>query len=308
MTQEESNSFAPDLSRQFDVLYNNITSNQAPGLNVLEKSIFMTKSLYQLLAEYFNHRTDVSNGGYDRSEKRQLDFSNLTKIVRINLSMISQSTIKIDDRSLLFNSIPDDALYMLNHTLVIPEFDENENSNTSQNEVITDSNETQQDNDSESEESDLEGSERDDTDTSSSEDNPVSSDNAEIGVLTTYNIIPLSYDSYAVAMRKPYKYPPKGCAWMLTSAEGKLEVIVKGVSSSQQPWYKLKYVKKPNPIILGNLSDFGSLEGETNVVPFEFSKEMYHEILERAVTLAKIAWQGGTATIVEAANRQNNQK
>ena len=31
-----------EFSNQFDVLYNNITSNQAPGLNEYEKSVFLT--------------------------------------------------------------------------------------------------------------------------------------------------------------------------------------------------------------------------------------------------------------------------
>ena len=33
-----------EFNNQFDVLYNNITSNQAPGLNEYEKSVFLTKA------------------------------------------------------------------------------------------------------------------------------------------------------------------------------------------------------------------------------------------------------------------------
>ena len=33
-----------EFSDQFDVLYNNITSNQAPGLNEYEKSVVLTKA------------------------------------------------------------------------------------------------------------------------------------------------------------------------------------------------------------------------------------------------------------------------
>ena len=277
MTTEE---FAKDLNRQFDVLYNNVTSNQAPGMNILEKSIVMTKALHQLLAEYFNHRTDVTNAGYDRSEKRQIDFGVLTMVKYLTLVNDLGKFIRLDDRSLVFNAIPEDALYMLNHTLVVP---------------LRGGDETKSEQTKAAEE---EG------DTEASND-PV------IPVITNakyYNIIPLSYDSYAVAMRKPYKYPPKDCAWMLTSTGGYLEVIAKGVTVDDSPYYRLKYVRKPNPIILGDLTAFGSdvtLEGENNVVDFEFPKEMYHEILERAVTLAKIAWQGSTSTLVD---RQNNQK
>ena len=33
-----------EFSEQFDVLYNSVTSNQAPGLSEYEKSFFLTKS------------------------------------------------------------------------------------------------------------------------------------------------------------------------------------------------------------------------------------------------------------------------
>ena len=33
-----------EFSLEFDILYNNITSNQAPGLTEYEKSVFLTKA------------------------------------------------------------------------------------------------------------------------------------------------------------------------------------------------------------------------------------------------------------------------
>ena len=41
-----------EFSTEFDVLYNNITSNQAPGLNLYEKSVFLTKAQSQLISEH----------------------------------------------------------------------------------------------------------------------------------------------------------------------------------------------------------------------------------------------------------------
>jgi hypothetical protein len=34
----------PEFSDEFDIYYNNITSNQAPGLNEYEKSVFLTEA------------------------------------------------------------------------------------------------------------------------------------------------------------------------------------------------------------------------------------------------------------------------
>jgi hypothetical protein len=84
-----------ELSNEFDVLYNNITSNQAPGLNEYEKSVFLTKAQSQLVNEYFNNRTDGFGGGFDGSQKRQYDFSSLTRVA--NLFEVNTFTERISN-------------------------------------------------------------------------------------------------------------------------------------------------------------------------------------------------------------------
>ena len=42
-----------EFSNEFDVLYNNIMSNQAPGLDEYEKSVFLTKAQNELIKNYF---------------------------------------------------------------------------------------------------------------------------------------------------------------------------------------------------------------------------------------------------------------
>lgn len=78
MTSEE-------FSVQFDVLYNNISSNQAPGLNDYEKSVFLTKAQDEVVKNYFNARSrgNTTQEGFDDSQKRQIDFSKLTTVSTI---------------------------------------------------------------------------------------------------------------------------------------------------------------------------------------------------------------------------------
>lgn len=64
-----------ELSNEFDVLYNNITSNQAPGLDEYEKSVFLTKAQDEIVKSYFNPRLNKPQEGFDGNEKRQIDFS-----------------------------------------------------------------------------------------------------------------------------------------------------------------------------------------------------------------------------------------
>lgn len=70
---------AEEMDNIFDVLYNNTTSNQAPGLNAYEKSIFLTKAQDEILKNYFNPKSKGNNtqDGFDGSAKRQVDFSTL---------------------------------------------------------------------------------------------------------------------------------------------------------------------------------------------------------------------------------------
>lgn len=68
-----------ELSDQFDVLYNNITSNQAPGLTEYEKSVFLTKSQDEKLKNYFLPQSNEKQAGFDANQKRQIDFSAITK-------------------------------------------------------------------------------------------------------------------------------------------------------------------------------------------------------------------------------------
>jgi hypothetical protein len=70
-----------EFSNQFDVNYNNITSNQAPGLNEYEKGVFLTKAQNEVVKNYFTANSKGNNigQGYDDSAKRQADFSCLMK-------------------------------------------------------------------------------------------------------------------------------------------------------------------------------------------------------------------------------------
>lgn len=64
-----------EFSDEFDVLYNSITSAEAPGLNGYEKSVFLTKAQEEVVLGFFNPRTNKTQEGFDDNEKRQIDFS-----------------------------------------------------------------------------------------------------------------------------------------------------------------------------------------------------------------------------------------
>lgn len=109
-----------EFSNEFDVLYNSITSNQAPGLDEYEKSVFLTKAQSEILREYFNPRVDAANGGFDGSQKRQYDFSTLIRTANLfNVNSINERVTdieKIDRRSLVF-LFPQDYFLSVNEVV-----------------------------------------------------------------------------------------------------------------------------------------------------------------------------------------------
>lgn len=108
-----------EFSNEFDILYNNIMSNAAPGLTEYEKSVFLTKAQSEIIRAYFSNKGNKFQEGFDDSEKRQYDFSNL--IITSNLPEITDENIissinKLDRRSKLF-SFPVDYFLSVNELI-----------------------------------------------------------------------------------------------------------------------------------------------------------------------------------------------
>ena len=99
-----------EFSLEFDILYNNIMSDTAPGLNTYEKSVFLTKAQEELIKNYFNPKGNKYLEGFDGSAKRQTDFSNLITVEPLSAetgTMIKQhedssAVFKIPEKLMLF--------------------------------------------------------------------------------------------------------------------------------------------------------------------------------------------------------------
>lgn len=109
-----------EFSDQFDVLYNNITSNQAPGLNEYEKSLFLTKAEKEIVKNYFTPNSKGNNigQGFDDSAKRQADFSVLMKTGACTAVPDNTAPAKIDSRSKVY-TYPTDVFIVINETVTV---------------------------------------------------------------------------------------------------------------------------------------------------------------------------------------------
>lgn len=106
-----------EFSNQFDVLYNNVMSNQAPGLDEYEKSVFLTKAQNEIVLSYFNPKGNKYTEGFDGNERRQIDFSMLTKVA----SETTFGNANYDPRTAGVKSVsmPTDVLVFVNESLTV---------------------------------------------------------------------------------------------------------------------------------------------------------------------------------------------
>ena len=93
----------PEFNTNFDLLYNNIASNQAPGLDEYEKSVFLTNAQLELVKNYFNPKGNKYQEGFDQSPKRQLDFSTITDLMVYNITdALPNNVVRFNEDSIVF--------------------------------------------------------------------------------------------------------------------------------------------------------------------------------------------------------------
>lgn len=232
-----------EFSNSFDVLYNNIMSNAAPGLNEYEKSVFLTKAQEEIVKNYFNPKGNKYQEGFDGSAKRQIDFSGLISVADATTTALSPT---FDVRAKVYK-LPEDLFLIINESIT---------TNTGIKQVIA-----------------------------------------------------VRYDEYTRLMSKPYKEPLKFQAWRLvTKGQGTSVVQTEVIPHSGETItkYTIRYVRRPKPIILCDLSsEYGdvSINGMSSVSECELNPLIHEEILQRAVELAKAAYTGDIKNIVELGQR-----
>ena len=262
-----------EFSNQFDLLFNNISSNQAPGLNEYEKSVFLTKAQDEIVKNYFQPE---SNGntvkkGFDDTAIRQMDFSDL--IMSKTLEEENEEP-DVDPRALVYKISKDDRVYIIiNESLYL-----------------------------------------------------MVNQEGKLKVNGIRQVVPIKYTEYMRLMSKPFKEPLKNMAWRIitkgregdadvdkstgdpttvnSTVSSKVEIVITTADKNRYKKngetntikYNIRYVRRPRPIILTDLSDtFGedlTINGYNKAMTCELNESTHEAILQRAVELAKIAWAG----------------
>ena len=311
-----------EFSNGFDILYNNIMSNAAPGLDVYEKSFFLTKAQDEILRNYFNPKGNKYQEGFDDSQKRQIDFSNLMKSQSITSTIgdngqINVATINSNEVTIIgvkdslnatidFNTLTPGTYALSNITTYTAKI-----TISSKNYILTF-------------DQDISGLTGSIVITAKQiAINKIDSRSqlylfptdimfvVNEALITTSNklltVVPLKFSEYSRLMSKPFKRPLKNQAWRLINSmtSSKTVEIVTNIGDTVSI-YNIRYVKRPKPIILANLADDYqdiSINGISVMTPCELDPILHQEILERAVELAKAAYTGDLKGSVELGQR-----
>lgn len=107
-----------EFNNEFDLLYNNIMSNQAPGLDSYEKSVFLTMAQEEVIKSYFSRALNKTQEGFDDSPQRQIDFSMLIEVKSPSISQGS-GTVNLQDSGVVQVALPSDVMMILNEVLTV---------------------------------------------------------------------------------------------------------------------------------------------------------------------------------------------
>lgn len=218
----------------FDIYGNNIASNQAPGWNNYEKSVFLTKSQEQLCLSLYTGR-NAFNTSFDETEELKRALSNLILDAEVTPITNESGSPKGMEKDSQFFSLPEKLWFITYESVILGE-------------------------------------------------------GKPCAGIDSLQVVPVTQDEYNKIRKNPFRGANNRRALRLDWQDNKVEIICKYPISS----YYLKYLKKPYPIILEELEDGLSINGENTPLSenkvCELDESLHQTILENAVTMALSVW------------------
>ena len=211
-----------EFSLEFDILYNNITSNQAPGLTEYEKSVFLTQAQEEVVISLYEGKYGEA---FEATEELRSYLDVLVKTTKYNeFSPAKDVTV----------TLPSDYWYIIYESAKI-------------------------------------------------EDN--SFVNCDNNTKEVY-VYPVTHDTLYKTKESPFRGANSRRILRLNDGDNTVTLISKYPIIE----YVVKYLRKPNPIILVNLDNNLTIDNSSNTSTCELSEALHRPILRKAVDLAKQVW------------------
>lgn len=216
-----------EFSLEFDLMYNNIMSNQAPGLSEYEKSLFLTQAQEALVLDIYSGKLGSS---FESTEEVTDYLSPLVKQVTYTSKVEGKG---LDSRSVFFN-IDTDIWFKTGEKAII-------------------------------------------------KDNSLKCGNS---TEREVDVVPVTQDTLYRTKNSPFRGPNERRILRLDCEANKVELISKYPIES----YTIRYLSKPEPIILDNLPKGLTINDISTPQTCKLSSAIHRAILIRAVSIAKSVW------------------
>lgn len=216
-----------EFSLEFDLMYNNISSNQAPGLSEYEKSLFLTQAQEALVLDIYSGKLGSS---FESTEEVTDYLSPLVKQATYTTKVEGKG---LDSRSVFFN-IDTDIWFKTGEKAVIKD-DSLKCGNSTEREV---------------------------------------------------DVVPVTQDTLYRTKNSPFRGPNERRILRLDCEANKVELISKYPIES----YTIRYLSKPEPIILDDLPEGLTINDISTPQTCKLSSAIHRAILIRAVSIAKSVW------------------
>jgi len=224
-----------ELSREFNLMYNNIMSNKAPGLNEYEKSLVFTEAQEMLVV-----------GLYNGSMSSSMSFEETEEVTAYLATLVAQAVteekqdpllIKISEKSQVFK-LPDDLMFITYEWCNI-------------------------------------------------KDDSFCGEGHTRGAV----VVPVTQDEYRRTMRNPFKGPNSNRVLRLSYSDADTDVRYSElVSRYNVDEYKVRYLRKPSPIVLADLPEGLSIDGVSESTPSSLPAFLHRKLILQAVSIAKSFW------------------
>ena len=238
---------AVEFSNQFDILYNNVMSDSAPGLSEYEKSVFLTTAQLVFVKQMYKASFE-----HDEEHRRALDVlvTDYETFEEVETEEWKPRYLKGDTMEHSIFRLPEDLLWIVHETARVDD------------------------------------------------------DDCADGKYV--DVVPENYDEIRRDVKNPFRGPSR---WRVLRVDDGLaqggergesaDVFVELVSKYHVDAYAIRYVRKPKPILLEDLYDGLSVDGETKQSKYgwdgrqccELNEGVHGDILTLAVQLAAASYK-----------------
>lgn len=220
-----------EWSLEFDLLYQNITSNQAPGLLEYEKSLFLTRAQNVVVIGLYN---GTFGHAFESTEEVTAYLDTLVR--QADLDRVNSAQV-LTDKSVVFKN-PSDLLFRTIESCTITVDNCGERS---------------------------------------------------------VPVVPVTQDEFWRTTGNPFKGQNSRKVLRLSFGETPSSGLPENryselVSDYPIVKYTVRYLAKPEPIILEDLEDGLTIDGYTEAHTCELNEAIHFTILTEAVRMAKVAW------------------